>query len=179
MTRPLDDLYLEWLYTQVASVEEKSASKKYWRLFHQLYTKEFVWIVPNDDNRVEDGRDLRYEFIDCTGINAVDPNWFDLGCSVLEMLIGLSRRCAFDGGGEPKDWFWQLMENLELTQCTDSWYKRHSDVIINERLDRLVFRTYSYDGSYGGLFPLKHPDRDQRDVEIYYQMCAYLLEIDG
>jgi hypothetical protein len=177
MEVPLDDLYLEWLYSQVASTQLRSPSKTYWSLFRQLFTKEFVWIVPNDDNRVEDGRDLRREFLSVTGIRNVDPNWIDLGCSVLEMLISLSRRCEFLTEATAQEWFWRLMDNLDLTRFNDSWYrKEHNEALIDERLNRLIFRNYYYDGSFGGLFPLKNPDRDQRNVEIWYQMNSYLLE---
>jgi len=62
MNEPLDDLYLTWLYSQIGSIKLKQPSRTYWSLFRQLYTKEFVWIIPNDDNRIEDGRDLRFKF---------------------------------------------------------------------------------------------------------------------
>lgn len=177
MDVPLDDLYLEWLYGQVADLNLKAPSKTYWKLFHQLFTKEFVWLVPNDDNRVEDGRDLRREFLSVTGIRISDRSWLDLGCSVLEMIIALARRCEFQTEATAQEWFWKLMDNLDLTKFNDSWYRRESnEAMIDERLNRLIFRTYSYDGSFGGLFPLKNPERDQRDVEIWYQMSAYLLE---
>lgn len=177
MEKPLDDLYLEWLYSQVASVKARDPAKTYWKLFHQLFTKEFVWLVPNDDNRVVDGCDLRYEFVETHDLVDIDPNWLILGCSVLEMLIALARRVAFETDEQPKYWFWRLMENLDLTKFHDAWYrKEHNEELIDERINRLIFRTYSYDGSLGGLFPLKEPEKDQRDVEIWYQMSAYLLE---
>lgn len=177
MDAPLDDLYFEWLYSQVASVDDKSPAKTYWSLMKQLFTKEFVWTVPNDDNRVEDGRDLRLEFVEDTGIRVADRQWFDLGCSVFEMIIGVARRCAFEADQPAKDWFWNLMDNLDLRRFNDSFYRKGLwQDVIDERMNRLIFRTYSFDGSFGGLFPLKNPERDQRDVEIWYQMNAYLLE---
>ena len=180
MTSPLDDQYLEWLYRQVASIRLKNPTRTYWSLIRQLYAKEFVWLVPNDDNRVEDGRDLRYEFMDhIRGLETdqVDPEWLGLGCSVLEMLMGLSRRLAFEDGGEARDWFWALLENLDLHDCTDYVYRSLDVVDIEESLDDLIWRTYE-DNGRGGLFPLRHPEEDQRDVELWYQMSAYLLERD-
>ena len=79
-----DDAYLGWLYSQVASVHLKNPSRTYWSLFRCLYTTEFVWFVPNDDNRVEDGRALRYQFIEETGTE-VDPEWLHLGCSMIDL----------------------------------------------------------------------------------------------
>lgn len=85
---PLDELYFTWLYSQVGSVKDRNPSRSYWKILRKLFTKEFVWIVPNDDNRAEDGRDLRLEFLEEHDIQDVDPNWMRLGCSMLELLIG-------------------------------------------------------------------------------------------
>lgn len=178
MNAPLDDLYLTWLYSQVCSVRLKNPRRTYWSLMRQLFTKEFVWIIPNDDNRVEDGRDLRHEFIEEREIDDVDPDWMGLGCSFLEMLIGLSRRLTFEAEGEPREWFFELLENLDLAKYNDENYdtspsKARRD--IDECLDMVIWRTYDPDGRWG-LFPLNHATQDQRDVEIWYQLSAYLLE---
>ena len=174
MNQPLDELYLPWLYSQEASIWRKQPTRTYWSLFRLLFTKEFVWIVPNDDNRVEDGRDLRLEFIDDEDLSDVDPAWMELGCSFLEMLIGLSRRLSFEAdGGGPREWFWVLMGNLQLENFNDA-----SDIPcqeIDQILDGVIWRTYKPNGS-GGLFPLTNPKEDQRDVEIWYQLSAYLME---
>jgi hypothetical protein len=101
-----------------------------------------------------------------------------MDCSVLEMLIGLSRRLAFEEEGEPRGWFWHLIENLELRHFTDRHYSSGESWCFNhvdEKLDCLLDRHYEYDGS-GGLFPLHNPLEDQKDVELWYQMSAYLLE---
>ncbi len=177
MTEPLDEQYLKWLYRQVASVKLKNPARTYWSLLRHLYKKEFVWLVPNDDNRVEDGRDLRYEFINEKGITP-DPNWMGIGCSMLEMLIGLSRRLAFEGEGLASGWFWHMLENLDLRNFSDALFKEsvELDIEIDDILDRVIWRTYDSDG-LGGLFPLKEPDEDQRDVELWYQMSAYVLDL--
>lgn len=172
MSEPLDDAYLTWLYSQIESVKLKNRARSYWRLARQLFTKEFIWFVPNDDNRVEDGRDLRFEFLEAEELSA-DAEWLDLGCSFLEMLIGLSRRLSFEAEGEPRDWFWHLIDALELRGCTDR--DKWSEAQVDDILNRVMFRTYNPDGS-GGLFPLQNARQDQRDVELWYQMSAYLLE---
>lgn len=172
MTGTLDDLYLTWLYSQVGDVKEHNKSKTYWKLLRRMYQNEFVHLIPNDDNRYEDGRELRREWIDEENIN-VDENWWALGCSFLEMLIALSRRLAFEGDGHPETWFWHLIDNLDLMDCTDRVRFHMGEV--DEIIDRVVYRTYAPDG-VGGLFPLRHARRDQRDVELWYQMQAYLIE---
>jgi hypothetical protein len=168
-----DDAYLRWLYRQVAQVRTRNPSRTYWSLFRHLYITEFVWFVPNDDNRVEDGRELRYEFIEEEGITHVDDEWLAMGCSMLEMLIGLSRRLAYESEGQPRAWFWHLLNNLEIDTVTDEGPYPEGDV--TDVLNTVIFRTYAADGK-GGLFPLKEAAQDQRRVEIWYQMAAYLLQ---
>lgn len=175
MTKPLDERYFTWLYSQVGSVRMKNPSRTYWFLLRQLYKTEFVWLIPNDDNRVEDGRDLRYEFAG-DDIGDVDPTWLGLGCSMLEMMIGVSRRLAFEAEGEPRDWFWQMVENLDLrhhndVHCTGGYCEEEISNVVNV----VIWRTYLPSGR-GGLFPLDYADHDQRDVEIWYQLSAYILE---
>lgn len=174
MSAPIDELYFKWLYKQVSSVREKNPSKSYWELLRQLYQKEFVWIVPNDHNRVEDGRDLRLRFVHYSGVNP-DPEWMGLGCSVLEMMIALSHRLSFEDGRSPKGWFWRLIENLGFEELTDANWGELTSEAVDEVLEQLIWRQYAPDGT-GGLFPLEHPERDQREVEIWYQLCAYLLD---
>lgn len=175
MTEPLDELYLKWLYGQFSSVRLRNPAKTYWALAKQLYTKEFIWIIPNDDNRLEDGRDLRLEFIDQGRYLDVDRDWLHLGCSVLEMLIGLARRLEFETNEDTSAWFWQLLQNLHLRDFNDLTYGPETEEKTDEILDRLIWRTYLPDGE-GGLFPLQHPYEDQTEVEIWYQLSAYLLE---
>lgn len=141
----------------------------------QLYVKEFVWLIPNDDNRAEDGKALRYEFINEQGIDEVDQEWLDLGCSFLEMLIALARRAAFESDDEVVEWFWRFIFNLGLNNHTDSAYTRETEREVDNVLDAVIFRTYDADG-LGGLFPLTHPRQDQRKVELWYQLAAYLTE---
>lgn len=177
MSQLLDEQYLTWLYSRVGSVKVRTPSKTYWSLLKKLYTTEFVWFVPNDDNRVEDGRDLRHEFFELYDIDN-EEEWMGLGCSFLELLIGLSRRLSFEAEGDPRDWFWVLIDNLRLTNFTDAYFeKKAAEEHVEELVDAVIWRTYDYDGD-GGLFPLQHATRDQRDVELWYQLCAYVLELD-
>lgn len=174
MNEPLDDLYLSWLYAFIADPEIKIPSKSFWTLAKQMYGTEFFWFVPNDDNRAEDGRYLRVEFVEDLGLESVSPDWMQLGCSMLELLIGLSRRLSFQGEGESRDWFWQLIDNLGLRH--DDRNRRHFPAAqVDDVLNAVIWRTYRRTGD-GGLFPLRHPSCDQREVELWHQMSAYLLE---
>lgn len=171
---PLEELYFTWLYTKVGSTAAASPAKTYWRLLKQLHTKEFSWFVPNDDNRAEDGRDLRQEFLVDEGIASVEEDWLRYGCSMLEMLIALSRRLNFEADIlHTREWFWLLIGNLGMRHCNDK--SNYISDLVDTILEDVIWRLYLPTGE-GGLFPLEHPERDQRNVEIWYQLSAYLLE---
>lgn len=175
MNEPLDEVYLRWLYEQIANPKLRQPGRTFWNLARQLFKKEFIWFVANDDNRVEDGRNLRYEFITEAGIADVEPDWVNLGCSMLEMMVGLSRRLAFEADGSARVWFSILLRNVDLMQYNDARYDDRVTEIVDDILNRIIWRRYSYDGS-GGLFPLKNAEQDQRKTELWYQLSAYILE---
>lgn len=172
----LDARYLEWLYTLVGPLRNRNPARSHWLLTEQLFKKQFISFVNNDHNRIEDGRDLRLEFLD---LDETEPymvhHWLEEDVSVLEVLIGLSRRLSFETDGEAFYWLWKLLENLDLRVYTDEIYDEDAQEEIDSIITRVIDRTYNFDGS-GGVFPLKHADKDQRDVELWYQMSSYLLE---
>jgi len=157
--------YFDWLYSLVFS------TNVYTLAMHQLYDTEFKPLVPNDENRAADGVYFRYHYERETGI-ALPRSEASRPCSMLEMLIGISDRFAkaVVPIGEDQDLAGAFnliaLKNLGLT-------KNHAanSAIIR----RLQQRTYQPNGK-GGLFPLKNPRRDQRDVEIWYQFQEYLNE---
>lgn len=176
MSAALDERYFNWLYRQVCSVRTRLKSRSYRELFHILYTKEFVWLVPNDDNRVHDGKDLRYEFLNEEGIepDERDEYWLNLPCSMLELLLSLARELEFvDDEGTTVEWFWELLENIGIEDLSDA--KKIDHELVDDILDRVIWRRYNYNGG-GGLFPLVYPEKDQRTVELWYQLNAYVIE---
>jgi hypothetical protein len=175
MSQPLDESYFTWLYSKVGSVKIANPSRTYWGLLKKLYTKEFIWFVPNDDNRAEDGRALRQEFMQEEGIASIDENWMHLGCSMLELLIALSRRIAFETGWTHWTCFWEMMHNLLLDEYDDS--RKLPEQKVDDILDCVIWRTYADDGT-GGLFPVRGC-RDMPSMELWYQMQAYMIENYG
>lgn len=177
----LDECYLQWLYRQVAPIRTKNPARTYWTLLTHLYRKEFKWSVPNDDNRLMDGLELRYEFIHKFEYEKTDyyqqhgeiRSWLERPCSFLEMLLALARRLSFAGGGAASEWFWHMLDNIGLRSHVDAM--PGDPEMIDFVLDRVIDRTYDEFGN-GGLFPLFHPQHDQRQVELWYQMNCYLLE---
>jgi len=149
-------------------------------LLGELHRMEFYSLIPNDDNRGEDGKQLREKFINEEGPQALSQS--DLGgCSVLEMLIGLSFRLEFETMSSrwektPSEWFWILIDNLGLEWCNNSMFLQHKSIDkIITKVEIFLNRHYKNDGN-GGLFPLKNPRKDQRRIEIWYQMSGYILE---
>ena len=171
----LNDQYLEWLYGKVASLRNRNPEKNYWSLLRLLFKARFTRGVGNDDNRWRDGIDLRDEFIIDCNIEDVDPFWMQEDCSMLEMMIAFARRASYSSYGEPFEWFWRFLRNLELHEMNDKEFTSRCERMVQEAVDRINNRNYDRNG-VGGLFPLRGRCDDQRKVELWHQMHAYLLE---
>jgi hypothetical protein len=173
VTEPFEHMYFKWLCAKVVYNMNPTPSLTYWNLLKTMQNTEFVWLLSGDDNRAEDGLELRREFI-LEAESPDDPSWRrDPGCSVLEMLIAFSRRTEYMTAQKAKDWFWEFIDNLGLKEVNDGHEATPED--IGEILDEFVWRTYEPSG-HGGLFPLNDPQRDQTEVEIWYQFCDYLVD---
>jgi hypothetical protein len=164
--KKIDVEYYEWLVSQVHIPNNRT----YHDLFERLHNLEFVWIVPNDDNRISDGYALRYEFSE-KHRDEIEPKFV----SILEVLVALSRRTSDTAGSHPYRWAWRLLKNIQLTKMYDPLTDEKADR-IDEILYALIWRTYQWGGK-GGFFPLKYPKEDQTKVEIWYQMNAYVMEM--
>lgn len=174
MNEPIENLYFNWLCAKVNRVENPTPSLTFWNLLRQLHSTEYVWLVSGDDNRAEDGVELRTEFL--TEANLPYPReWESVGCSVLEMLIAFSRRAQFNAGETPEYWFWSFLTNLGLDEANDA--SNAPPEIIDDILYNFVWRCYEENG-VGGLFPMKNPPANQKEVEVWYQFCEYLIDID-
>jgi hypothetical protein len=178
VTPPLEEEYLNWLFRQIAERHIRHPRRTYWHLLAQLHHKRFVSKVKLDWNRVQDGKDLRREFLGVVGLDP-DPNWLEdekQCCTFLELMVVLSRKLAYDLGNEPSHWFWELVGNLELTKYWDR--ARRSPMAergIDDILNRVMLREYAPDGQ-GGFFPLQGPNEDQRGIQLWDQLNAYVLE---
>lgn len=173
MDEPLDNLYFNWLCAKVIRVEVPTPSLTYWKLFRKLYCTEYVWLLSGDDNRAEDGLELREEFLVESRLREEEP-WRSGPCSIFEMLIAFSRRAEFNAGKTPAFWFWHFLENLGLNEANDA--SDISDEEIDEILHTFIWRCYDSCG-HGGLFPMEHPKYDQREIEVWYQFNQYLDDI--
>ena len=169
---PIEEVYFNWLYSKVASVAVPTPSTSYWTLLRDLHATEFVWLLSGDDNRAEDGLDIRKEFLIESRLDQ-EPAWLDIGCSVLEMLIAFSRRASFETDRDPREWFWIFLTNLKLAELNDA--STGISQKVSDILDKFIWRTYQKNG-LGGMFPLTNPVHDQRKVELWYQFSEYLVD---
>lgn len=169
----LEEAYFRWLVEQVRE-EGAHPEHTYWDVLRIMHETEFLWQVPNDDNRIVDGREVKAEFLLPRGVE-FEPGEPGGAASCLEVMIGISRRLAWVAGESAEGWAWQLLCNLGLHRMPDP-LSRAKAARVEDILSVLIWRNYDPDGS-GGFFPLAWPKGDQRQTEIWYQMQAYAMEI--
>src|SRR3954469_19084960 len=170
--------YLSWLEAQLRD-ESGNLDKTYWDLLNLMFEKKFIWLVPMDDNRIQDGRDLRVEFTTSSVPRFRKDSTAVLlemaPISFLEVLIALSRKLAFTAGGTAPGWAWQLLNNLELHRMYDPLTPQKRNR-AEEILDTVIQRKYLPNGE-GGFFPLAWPEEDMTQVELWYQLNDYVSEL--
>ena len=182
MISPLSEDYLRWLAAQIRGDDDGNPGRTYDGLLTIMFEKEFIWRIANDDNRLVDGLELRVDFCHQAGVHLGDAGAFLSKahpvppCSFLEVLIALSRRLEFNAGGRASGWAWVLINNLTLHRLGDP-VGRGKARQIHDILDRCIWRNYEPNGA-GGFFPLHRPFEDQTQVEIWYQMSAYIGEME-
>lgn len=171
--------YFDWL-CDIIHVDQFDHS---WRLLMKdLYSTSFYSIVPHDENRAGDGLELRAEYMRDTWLPAGAEIEGD--CTMLEMLIALARRINFEEidpynnsqTDKTSSWFWEMLDNLGLKSFDDNSYADlGGGKNVKKIIDRFLDREYRRSGE-GGLFPLRGTRKDQRRIEIWYQMAEYLAE---
>ena len=155
---------------------------RYQKLLSRLHQEEFIWLIPDDENRALDGLSLRVEFGTAIGKSKLDSKLDSSKhpCTVLEMMIALAKRCETE-----------IMEDMDIGRRVGRWFKvmirslgvnYEKDDIFDEKfvdfiISGLIAREYEPNGD-GGLFFVSNTDVDMRKVEIWYQMHTYLRSIE-
>ncbi len=178
MKNEVIDGYFEWMYHLVC---KDVNSLSYRKLLCQLYDTPFEPRIAMDENRAEDGVELRYRFGYEHGLDgATIAGCLDnRDCSVLEMMVALSIRCEEhimndpDIGDRTGKWFLDMITNLGLDEMTDERYDKQ---YVGKVLGRFMDRAYERNGE-GGLFTVHHNRIDMRSVEIWYQAMWYFDEV--
>lgn len=165
--------YCDWLVEQLHFND-----KGYENLIEDLHNTPFEVILDRDNDRIGDAEGLRKKYLNGYGITGDFKMLYPIG--ILEVLTALAIRIDAEYIGNPADpqpniIFWEMLCNLGL----DKYDNRHfNGDYINEIVYVFINRMYDFNG-YGGLFPLKNPRNDQKNVEIWSQMKAYLSENYG
>lgn len=165
---PLDDIYLDWLIRPLFHKRRETPTVE---VCHEMFKTPFIVRVARDKNRVSDGKLLREEFLTkrpglSDSQEVVAWGWLRQEASVLEVLLALADRTSYNSYGDCADWFMTFVKNLGL-------FGERDRTRIRRHIQRFVHRTYEPNG-VGGIFPIKYPMEDQRDVELWYQAAAYL-----
>ena len=173
----VNEEYFEWL-CELVDIRRFSKCVSYRKLLAHLHNIEFTWFVPHDDNRADDGIQLRRRYALCHDDMMLAD--YILGpCSVLEMMVALAIRCEeniMDDaliGNRTGQWFWGMVHNLGLSYMSDLEFDRY---FVDDVIYRLLNREYEPDGR-GGLFTVKNCNCDMRTVEIWCQLSWYLGSI--
>lgn len=173
--------YFEWLYS-IVEKKRRPDQVSFRKLLMHLHNIEFKYSILRDQNRAEDGMDLRYRYAISNGYSDSANTVMDIlegPCSVLEMMVALSIRCEENIMDDPNvgdrtsQWFWGMIVNLGLGSMTNDRYDRR---YVDDVIFRFLDRDYDPDGK-GGLFRIRQCDRDLRTVEIWYQLCWYIDSI--
>lgn len=177
----VQETYFNWLCSLVGLGPSKGRNYKW--LLTQLHRIVFYPLLPRDNDRGGDGINLRLLF------ENENPKWHSQylkgECTLLEMLIALAKRMDDimmepSKDGQTGKWFWEMLKNLGLDRFSDPEVRSIPDTATDEVtriIDALLKREYGWNGN-GGLFPLspKYTHFNQKNVEIWYQMMAYLDE---
>ena len=169
--------YFKWMVSLVVRDDEIFVHNY---LFEMLHGITFEWYHHRDANRAIDGIELRDLFSYETGI--IDFHHALGGpCTVLEMLISMAHRIDkeimydHEFGDRTNIWFWEMVHNLGIDEFDDGNFRQDT---VAEKVGIWLTRQYDSHGN-GGILPVKNPDKDQRQIEIWGQVQEYFLENYG
>ncbi len=160
--------YVVWLLDRVGVIHGRY--RNYISLMNLLLSTTYEYAFEMDGNRAKAGENLRSIFALEAGLYLEDT--FDGPCTVLEMLIALSDNLAFDTNDSTEKWFWEILSNLGIANQDDEHFDEN---YIYRVLVRWMNHQYEENGN-GSLFPLNHPINDCRNMEVWDQKNAYLVE---
>ena len=173
----LNELYFEWLCCLVEN-EKYGGGQSYTKLFSYLHETEFIYSIPMDANRFEDGVDLRYRFAyECRHDNRIVSSYLDdRPCSVFEMMVALSLKCEEhimcdpDFGDRTREWFWVMLKSMKLDMMDNSDF---DEEYVQKAVVKCLNHKYTKNGR-GGFFTIANCRYDLRTVDIWRQLCWYL-----
>ncbi|MBP5596316.1 MAG: hypothetical protein J6Y02_13095 [Pseudobutyrivibrio sp.] len=182
-TNNLSELYLVWLLNLINADNYKG--KSYIKLCSLLNKVPFEPVIKLDENRLSDVQSLlretyiqsQSEWYRLTNDDIMElPTW---PVSFLELIISLAMRIDLDfmreinGIDNTRIYFWVLVRNLGILEFDDEHWGEDAIISIVNRLNIVQDRKYDFNGN-GGLFPLENAEMDQRNVQIWNQLCQFV-----
>lgn len=176
----IENDYLYWMRDLVRN-PGMTRGNGYLQLLRKLHEIPFHSSLYMDENRAEDGRELRYRFGYERGYsNEEIGDTLDRrqDCSMLEMMVALSLRIEEnimhndEEGNRIGVWFWNMIASLGLMGEYDGNFYAGE---VESAVRTLRSRWYDRDGR-GGLFTVRRSQADMRTMEIWYQMNEWLNE---
>lgn len=186
-TNNLSELYLNWLLRLINA--DNYQGKSYIKLCSLLNKIPFNPVMKLDTNRNSDVQSLlRETYIqsqsDWYRLNEQFDEIMDLQTwpvSFLELIISLAMRIDLDfmreinGIDNTRIYFWILVRNLGFLSFDDDDWNEDCIISVVNRLNIVQERKYDFNGN-GGLFPLENTEIDQRNVQIWNQLCQFVSQ---
>ena len=161
--------YYIWLLDKVNFDKHQDMSK----LLQYLHNKEYTWDIWTDEDRAEDGFALRRLFEKET--DYLDYSPLEKPCSVLEMLVAFADRIDKDVMDEEYGlpyWFWIMIENLGLIECTDEVFEAKK---VNSVLDNWLNGLTKNDFK-SGIFTVKSGKKSEDSTDEWFRMQKWIAE---
>ena len=166
MPAPLNS-YVYYLLSDKLGLDDEEA-KAYNFLSMELIKLPFRYTHPMDENRWQDGMNLRHDFTYETEKFLDSSSGILPGCSFLEMLVALSCKCEnqimrnIDIGNRTKKWFYMMLKCLDFYKMTNkNWQFEYSEEVKNKVNEGKIFH-----------FKTKKVENE----EIWKQLMVYLRE---
>lgn len=144
--------------------------RRYGEVVQTMMSIDFVWTVPNDENRAADALNLRHEFEFEWG---EIPELIGESPKVYEVLVKMAIRGAELIGDRDEDdktpyFFGVMMSNLKLNKYPNGAFNE-------QKVSEIIFKWMDRDPNYP-LFKVKNPPKAFENAEFWNQMNWFLTE---
>lgn len=177
----LTELYFDWL--KMDAFSEVSERREYEGVLRELHDIPFYWTIWSDVNRAEDALSYRrHDFLSIQrGLDQLDQHWLNewtqASPSVLEVMLGISRRWWQYFEGSMPFYFGTLFVNMEFNQFPGRVLPSSAKALLREKVDVWLSRQFKPNGE-GSPFPVRHALDviNMTSVDMWTQMNAYSAE---
>lgn len=169
------EAYGRWIIKERIEVPYDRMFWKHEKLMNELHKIPFIYLIPRDANRDEDGLSLRREYADLLRLYRIP--FEGMPASVLEVMAAIAIRVDGEYIGNPHDerpdlFLYEMVKNLGLLVFDDRNFNSES---VHKIINTWLYREFRSDG-LGSPFPIQNDTRDQREFEIWDQMNHYIFE---